>query len=192
MTAYKLITPDFNQLRATFAREIVKVTGLSQNQVILEETEQINAPRPAKPYFGFKITTPGSRYGDDAKINVKDNMGNPTQIWNSGGPRKMSVDFNCYGNSHEEAYNLMCLWQSALDLEDIQSDLRIAGIAVWIIGTVADLSALLNTGYEGRAHLDCQFGLAFNIQSNLGEIDSGSVEGTVNFDGGTAEVNAEY
>lgn len=190
-TTYKL-TPDFNQIRATIAREIVKVTGLSSNQVVLEEPEQINAPRPQKPYFGFKITTPGARYGDDSKTNVLDNMGNPTEVWNSGGPRKMTIDFHCFGKSHEEAYNLMCLWQSALDLEDIQSDLRSAGIAVWIIGTVADLSALLNTGYEGRAHMDCQFGLAFNIQSNLGEIDSGAVEGTVNFDGGQSELTAEF
>lgn len=170
---------DFNVIRAAFARELIKVTLLSQNQVFLAENEAPNQPRPPKPYFTFKITTPAFKYGDDSK----DYVGN--DVWNSGGPRKMTVAFDCYGNTHEEAYNYMSLWNASLDLENIQADLREYGIAVWIIGTVADLSQLLNTGYEGRAHMECDFGIAFNLQSNLGEIDSVTVNGTVATDQGT-------
>ena len=170
---------DFNAIRAAIANEIVKVTGLTQNQVLLYEPEQPNQPRPSKPYFTFKITGPGFKYGDDSKDYVSG------QIWNSGGPRKMTVAFDCYGNNHEAAYNYMSLWQTALDLENIQADLRVAGIAVWIIGAVADLSVLLNTGYEGRAHMECDFGVAFNLQSNLGEIDAVTVTGKISTDTGT-------
>ena len=95
----------------------------------------------------------------------------------------MTVSFNCYGESHEEAYNYMQLWNSALDLENIQEDLRRAGIAVWVIGNVADLSQLLNTGYEGRAHMEVTFGIAVNLTSDLGAMES--VDVTVNGTEGT-------
>lgn len=179
MTTFPL---DYNAIRAAIAREIMKVTQLSNNQVLLAEPEVQNEPRPQKPYFSFKITTPGSRYGDDSKDNVKDSIGNATPVFNSGGPRKMTVAFDCYGNSHEEAYNYMTLLQCSLDLANIQQDLYRSGIAVWIIGTVADLSALLNTGYEGRAHMDVQFGLAANIQSDLGYMDTVTADGAITTD----------
>ena len=172
---------DYNQIRKAIAREIQKVTGLDNNHVVYLEAEAPNVPRPTNPYMGFKIISPGERFGDDSKQNIIDPVtGLPTNNWNSGGNRKMTISFNAYGTSHEEAYNYMSLWQAALDLENIQEDLRAFGIAVWVIGNVADLSALLNTGYEGRAQMDCSFGIAVNVQSNLGEIDSGAVEGTVN------------
>lgn len=170
--SYKL-SVDFNLIRKAFANQIQAVTGLTQNQVILAEGEAPNEPRPCKPYFSFKILNPGMRYGDDCKQYV----GNG--VWNSGGPRKMTVAFDCYGESHEEAYNYMCLWQTALDLEDIQAILRSYGIAVAIIGSVADLSVLLNTGYEGRAHMECDFNLAFNVESFIGEIETVPVAGQV-------------
>ena len=183
-TALKLDL-DYNLVRKAIINAIQYSTGLDQNHVIVSEPESPNHPRPTSfPYMDMKITTPGSRYGDDTKQNVPDSNGNPTNIWASGGPRKMSVSFNAYAETHENAYNLMALWQTALDEENTQELLRAAGIAVWIIGTVADLSALLNTGYEGRAHMDCQFGLAMNLTSVLGEIDTAVVDGTVTTDQG--------
>ena len=98
----------------------------------------------------------------------------------------MTVSFDAYAESHEDAYNLLSLWQTALDEENTQALLREAGIAVWTIGTVADLSALLNTGYEGRAHMDCQMGIAMNLQSDLGEIAKVPIAGQV--DGNTISI----
>jgi hypothetical protein len=94
----------------------------------------------------------------------------------------MTVSFNAYAGSHEDAYNLMALWQTGLDEENTQSLLRQAGIAVWLIGTVADLSELLNTAYEGRAQMDCTFGLAMNVTSDLGEILEVVVDGAITTD----------
>ena len=179
---------DFNQARICFAREIVKVTALDQQNVILSEPEVQNEPRPPKPYFSFKFTTPAAKFGDDSKDQILDADDNPTDCVNSGGVRMMSVSFDCYGNTHEEAYNYMLAWQCALDREDIQEDLRRYGIAVWLIGTLADLSQLLNTGYEGRSHMDCTFGFAVNTQSDLGEIDTVPVQGQVQTDSGEDEI----
>lgn len=178
---------DFNTVRAAFAREIQRVSGLDQNRVVYKEAEAPNSPRPKPPYIAFKITTPSAKSGDDSKQNVLDSQGNGTTIWNSGGVRQMTVEFDCYGRSHEEAYNYMSLWQTALDLEDVQAILRQVGVAVWVIGTVADLSALLNTAYEGRAHMDCTFGIAMNLQSDLGAIEIVPVAGKVTTDQGVIE-----
>lgn len=176
---------DYNVIRAVLIAQMMLVTGLDQNHVEEVEPEVPNQPRPTLPYMGLKIIVPGARFGDDDKRNIPDKNGNPTDNWNSGGPRMMSVSFKSYGTSHEEAYNLMALWQSALDEENTQAALRASGIGVWTIGAVADLSQLVNTAYEGRAQLDVTFGLAANVTSNLGEIDTVPVTGTVSTDQGT-------
>lgn len=162
---------DYNLIRKTIAQQVQGVTGLT---CVLEEPEGPVDKRPKLPYFSFKITSPGIKSGDDSKQNVP-----KSPLTNSGGSRKMVIDFNCYAVTHEEAFDFMATWQTALDLEDIQMNLRAVGIAVWVIGTVADLSKLLNTGYEGRAHLDCSFGIAMNLQSDLGYIAIATVEGAV-------------
>lgn len=182
---------DFNDARILFAREIQKVCALDQSRVILSEPEVQNEPRPDKPYFSFKFTTPASKFGDDSKDPVLDGQGNATTVMNSGGVRMMSVSFDAYGRTHEEAYNYMLAWQCALDREDIQEDLRRSGIAVWLIGGVADLSQLLNTGYEGRSHMDCTFGFAVNTQSDLGRIEVVPVHGAVNTNQSVEQIELE-
>ena len=174
MTMTPVFPIDFNDVRIAFFESIKKVTLLDQQHIIYEQPETQDVTRPKeKPYMSFFLTVPASKTGDDSKRYVSGNK------WNSGGVRKMTVSFNSYGRSHEEAYNYMCLWQTALDLEDIQEDLRRSGIAVWIIGNVADLSKLLNTGYEGRSHMECTFGIAANLVSDLGSIDTVPVHGKI-------------
>lgn len=171
---------DFNLIRRAVCTVMYKSLGLTQNQVIEEEGEEPNFPRPKRfPYMGFKITSPGGRYGDDAKQTVLDSLGQPTTKVRSFGPRRMTMIFNAYGKTHEDAYNLMMLWQSALDEELVIDYLNSKGISVSVIGGVADLSALLNTGYEGRAHLDCTFLITAGVTSDLGEIETVSIQGEV-------------
>lgn len=178
---------DFNAIRITFVNVIEKYLGV---KCVFHEPETQDAPRPPKPYMGFKLTTPSARMGgDDDHRAVLDNMGNPTTVQNSGGQRKMTVSFNAYGRSHEEAYGLMTQWQAALDLYTIQEELRRAKIAVWIIGNVADLSLLLNTGYEGRAQMDTSFGIASNLSEDLSEIDQAPIQGTIGTDAGDVSID---
>lgn len=184
---------DFNEFRITFAREIRKITALDEDRVILAEPEVQNEPRPKKPYFSFKMTQAAAKFGDDSKdevfkVDPSTGLNTATTVWNSGGVRRMTVAFDCYGQSHEEAYNYMLAWQCALDREDIQEDLRRVGIAVWTIGNVADLSQLLNTGYEGRSHMECTFGFAVNTQSDIGEIVEVTVQGAVKHEQGEANI----
>jgi hypothetical protein len=186
---------DYNAFRKALVKEIQLVTGLDQFHVILEEPETQDAPRPTKPYMSFKVTTVGVKQGDDDKRLIYDTTQNPpvpTNQWNSGGQRRITVGFNAYGRTHEEAYNYMEVWRSALDLDTVQQDLRSAqpqSIAVVLMETIADVSQLLNTGYEGRAHLDVIFGVAANLVETLGEMDTAPIAGTVETDSGVVTID---
>lgn len=173
---------DFVAIRKALADQMTATTALV---AFLEEPETQNDPRPPLPYVGFKIITPAAKFGDDSK-----DYDSNTGLWNSGGVRMMTVGFDVYGNTQEEAYSYMCLLQASFDLEDVQENLREAvGIGICEIGGVADLSQLLNTGFEARAHLEVKFSVASNIQSDLGEIDSVTVQGTVSTDSGTGTIS---
>jgi hypothetical protein len=170
---------NFDQVRIALIRQLQMSTALT---AVMFEPESQNNPRPGKPYFTMKFLSPAIKKGDDGK--TYSGQGN---IYNIGGQRKMVVDFNCYGNSHEQAYSYMSAWQSALETENVQADLRAAGIALWLNGNVLDLSALLNTGFEGRCHMEVSFGVAANVYEDTGEIDKVTVTGVV-----TSDQNEEF
>lgn len=165
---------DFDALRIALVRQVQMATGVT---CLMYEPESQNNPRPCKPYFTMKFLSPAIKQGDDAKTYT--GQGN---VYNIGGQRKMVVDFNSYGNSHEQAYQFMACWQSALETEGVQGELRAAGIAVWLNGSVLDLSALLNTGYEGRCHMEVSFGAVANVYEDTGEIDTVTISGVVTSD----------
>ncbi len=162
---------DYDEIRKTLVSTVTAVTKIP---CIMDEPEIQNAPRPANPYFSFKITNPGGKNGDDTLQQI-----GSAGVLNIGGQRKMTVSFKSYGKTHEEAYKYMALWQASLEAPTVQQVLRAKGIAVWLNGSVVDLSQLLNTGYEGRAQLDVQFGIVSNLTDNPGYIEEVGVSGTV-------------
>lgn len=164
---------DFNAVRAGLVRAAVAALGLPASGVIVREPEVVNSPRPPLPYLSLKIMTAAMRYGDDVGTPIDDNT------WNYGGPRSMAVSFQAYGTTHEEALGLMATWQAALDQPPTLDALGRAGLAVWTVGAVADISILVNTGYEGRAQMDCVFGLASNTTIRLDTIVAAPVSGTI-------------
>lgn len=177
---------DYNLIRSTIADELKRVT---QTIPVLEEATVQDAPRPDLPYFSFKLTTPGAKNGDDSQYYVGGTSGT---VFGRGGNRKMTVSFHCYAQEQETAYNLMALWQGSLELFQTQSNLKAAGIAVWLIGNVADLTELLNTGYEGRSQMDVQFGISSNLSEDLSAIEKVDAVGTVDTgQDGSVEVDVE-
>lgn len=176
---------DFNDIRKALVAMVTAATGLT---CILEEQKGEKGEaqtRPDLPYASLKITTPATRFGDDTTQPVSDT------VINRGGQRRMSVSFHVYDVDQEDAYNAMALLQSKLDQFGTQELLRKSGIAVWIIGNVADLSALLNTGYEGRSQMDCQFGIAANLTEDVGQIKKVGITGTAHTDGSDATTSFE-
>lgn len=178
----KPVPIDYDAIRKAIIREMEAITEMV---VIEEEPETQDAPRPEVPYMSMKIIVPGAKFGDDSQVAHKtDDTHYSDTLVDIGGQRRMTVSFHAYGKSHEQAYGIMSLWQTSLDLKAVQEALRKAGIAVWTIGNVADNSQLLNTGYEGRAQMDCTFGIASNLSGvpGTGVIERVTGTGTVTTD----------
>ena len=169
---------DYNAVRVALVRAVELVTQLDQNHVVTSEPEEADAPRPSNPYATIKILSPGIRYGWD----WLEDLGNGS--YNLSGPRGILVSFNLYGRSHEEAYNYAALLSSAFRSEDVAGYLAQAGLSVWNIGAVTDISELLNTGYEGRANITCTFGTTSVYAQSPGYVQTVVVDGSVFLDNG--------
>ena len=170
------IAVDYNAIRKAIANLVEVVTGLT---CIYNEPEVPNEPRPPKPYVGFKFLSPGVKQGDDAATQVSG-----TTTWNRGGQRKLVTDFNFYGQTHEQSYIYAAGFQAALETEAVQAAFRASGIAVWLNGSIIDLSTLLNTGFEGRCHMSVDFGIASNITEDMGAIQTVNLSGQTESDQG--------
>ena len=166
---------DYDALRTTLIVATEAACELAQGKVIAAEPETADSPRPEKPYLTLKIITPGARFGSDAYVDTSEDG-----VYSMQGPRAMTVSFNCFGRSHEEAYGLMALLQARLggDIR-LQETLTRGGMAVWRPGAVADLSQLVNTAYEGRAQMDVTFGVTSVLPVDLGIIEQVQVVGPV-------------
>lgn len=175
---------DFNVFRKQIVQEVKTSLGII---CIVENPSVQAAPRPNLPYMSFNVTSPSARYGYDSVHVVE----GEDSLYNVGGQRKMSVSFHCYAATQEQAWNLMTLWQSALEVPTVQARFGAAGMPVWSSGVVADLSQLLNTGWEGRAQLDAFFGVASNVEVDLGQIETADVAATVQTDSGEQEFTFE-
>lgn len=169
---------DFTKMRKAIVDELQLC---SQRVVIVSEPETQGAPRPPKPYFSMKFMTPSIKQGDDSVSYVSGT------VVNHGGQREMVVSFNCFGCTHEEAYNYMTRWQSWLELETAQARLRKAGIAVWKSDHLRDVSLLLETAFEGRSQMDVHFGFAANLTEDLGAIETIHVTGAATTDQGQVD-----
>ena len=175
---------DFNANRRALVQAVALATGLPAGQVIALEPETMGAPRPKVPYVGFLVTAASVKMGFDWLAPMPDDaVSGPTGRHTFSGVRMMSVGFDAYGRSHEDAYGIMAAFQAALEYPPVASLLAAAGLAVWDIGSVSDISATLATTYEGRAHLDVTFGMTAQTTIDLGRIDTVPVSGQVASDG---------
>jgi len=165
---------DFDAIRAAIITATERGCSLPQGHVVVAEPEVEGQPRPRHPYVTIKITTPAARYGSDS-IEMQ-----PDGTAAVAGPRAMTVSFNCYGHSHEQAYGYLAMLQARLDADPlVLAPLAAAGVAVWKPGAIADLSQLVQTAYEGRAQMDVMFGITSNLTMDLGIIETAGVQGTV-------------
>lgn len=168
---------DFDAIRAGLVATVQAATGLDQNHVVMLEAEDTLSPRPSLPYIGLKFTTVAATMGRDVFVPLDPN--GTSTLYNYGGQRMCSVAFDAYGSSHEQAYGYLHLLMARLDQEPTQDMLAGYGLSIWDCSAVVDLTALLSTGFEGRAHMDCQFGMASNMTVDLGQIDYVPISGVV-------------
>ena len=165
---------NYSLFTAFLVAEIKRTIGVV---AIIDSPTVQQAPRPRLPYMSFNYRMPSQKYGYDSVAHVEDN------VFNVGGLRRMILSFSCYAETQEEAYAIMTTWQSALELPTVQERCRAAKMPVWGSEPVVDLSQLLNTGWEARAQMDAYFGLASNVEVDLGAIETVEGVGTVNTNG---------
>lgn len=168
---------DYSLISKTLVDAVMQATGLGPNSVILAQGETTMAPRGAKPYISIFITQVISLFGKDAFKN-NPNASNTT-TWTYYGPRSVSVDFNVYADDHQAAYNYASLLQACLSQEPTRLALKAGFLSVWNIGQATDVSILLNTAYEGRSLLQCEFGTMSSMDVDLSSIEQVTIDGTI-------------
>jgi hypothetical protein len=83
---------------------------------------------------------------------------------------------------------LMAQLRMALALQSTLDPLRDAGLALVDVGDIHDLSAILETAFQGRAALDLRFLVADDLTERTGYVGSVGVSGTVSGDGSSVTV----
>src|SRR6185503_13551988 len=109
--------------------------------------------------------------------------GQQTYYYQAQGPRGMDVLFTAFADTHETALGMMATWQSLLGTARVREQLRASGIASWTMANVEDKSALLDTGYQGRAAMTVTFGVVACIASEpstQGVVDTATIQGNTN------------
>lgn len=133
------------------------------NQVIWDRP---NIPRPRTEdylYATLSFLTGPVRVGgqDAAFINDLDQM-------EVRGFRQLTISVIVYGNDKVNVLQLASDLQSSLHQPSVLQGLDASGLSVIEQGSVADISALLETGFEERAQLDVLFGVcASDIDTKL-------------------------
>lgn len=100
-------------------------------------------------------------------------------IYRYGGERGIAVDYNFHADEMDDAYGLCIALQFGLSKQPIRELLESAGLCVWTVGDARDITALLSSGFEARAFLECELWVGVETFVDLGSIESVAIEGTV-------------
>lgn len=172
---------DYAATRRALVQALCAITDLSQNQVIRAEGQGPVQPRPKLPYLTFKYRQVAIRNGYDAVVPASDQG---ETMWRYVGERGIGIDIIAYGRDQDEAYGLALGVQSGLQQQPYTEILSAAGLCVWTLGDVTDVTALLGTGFEGRALLECQLWQGTSALVDLGQMATVPVVGNIEDDGG--------
>jgi hypothetical protein len=163
---------DFVAIRAAIVAVLATATGLPESQVIFEQPETFDAPRPAYPYVGVTVLQASMQMGPDFYLAKCDAPDAPTGLFSYTGTRQMDVTFDTYAKTHETAYNVAAIIQARLMQIPTRDMFRASGLVVNSVGGVSDVSELLNTFYEGRAQVDVSFGFVTAMDVDMGRMDT--------------------
>lgn len=146
-----------------------------------EEVTGKDAPRPQGPYLTLKIISGPRRLTlvDEMRFNGKTEGNNNFDLV---GQRAYTISIKAFRAGHGDALEEIA---TSLDDPDFCEILREkACIAVTNIGDVLDISAKLETGFEGRSSLDIFFNSVNNKETSIGLIEGVEVKGSLESDTG--------
>jgi len=168
---------DYAAVRKGLVAFLSAATGLVNGRFILAQAQGPIQPVPKRPYatFQFRMTALKANFRDYT-TPVPDSL---TGAVCYAGHRGVALDVTFHGRTQDEAYGLAVNCQAGLYRPDLLGPLTSIGWAVYTIGDVTDLTALLNTGFEPRAM--CEFEMWTKIKTIVepGYIESVPLVGDV-------------
>ena len=148
-----------------------------------EEVSGADGVRPPKPYITLKIIS-GPR-----KLTVDDNLRNKesTDEFYLIGQRGYTLSIKSFGTDYVDGLEkVSTLLEDPVNWEQLKAD---ADISIVDGGSVSDISAKLETGFEKRATLDIIFNSSNNIITSIGPIESVEVSGAIKSEDSSKTVN---
>lgn len=128
------------------------------------------SPRPDAPYASLKLlsikATGFDDLGDLVEPGTQDHKGD----------RVLTASINVFGSG---AWDHVRNAANALNTETIMRPLAVVGLAPLRVVGLDDLTGLMDTEWEPRAHFDQEFGLADEYTDDVGLIEHVEMEGTL-------------
>ncbi len=144
--------------------------------IFSEEVTGSSGPRPGKPFITLKLLSgPSPKPSFDNLRFEGDKPAPALDLWSSGGQRQGVVSIQAFGLGSEDE---LASIQNFLDTFDgIQFFKNDGDIAIVSKGTILDISALVEVGFERRHVLDITFNHSSNVTSEAGAIEKTSISG---------------
>jgi hypothetical protein len=155
--------------------------SLPDGKVILQDqTGQELTP----PYATVRISTSSKPFGTDFADSVTDlarAQGQEVEL-STTGPRNILAAINVYtlgafGGAGATA--MLANARDRLELDSVVAAFGAAGVAVVDTSDVQNLSALLETNFQGRAHLELTLGASSSDSERVGFIETISGTGSI-------------
>lgn len=178
---------DYSAIVRTTREWLATASGLPEGKVILENQ---SGPELEPPYATVKLGVVRKPFPQDYRGQAFDAgapVGEEVTTYATG-PRLISMSVSVYtkgttGNT--AAIALLAAARDALELEAVRLAFAAAGAAVVDASEVRDLSLLLFTNFQGRAHLELTLSVASYVSEVTGYIATVSGQGTVSNGDGT-------
>lgn len=148
--------------------------------VFSEEVSGSQGPRAPKPFITIKLLSGPTPKGSNDNLRFKDDPGPPEEnnvTYELSGLRQHSVSLQAFGDgSQDNLAKLQTLFGSPAVVEFFKAN---GDIAIVSRGTVIDISAVIDVGFERRHSLDVIFNTSSNIDVVVGSIEKAEVGGTL-------------
>lgn len=144
-----------------------------------EEVTGRDAPRPVGNYLTLKVISGPGRITIDDELRYD----TPRDAFNLVGQRSYTLSIQAFRAGNSDALNLL---SSKLGDPDFYDQLKVdADISVTNKGSVTDISAQLETGFESRSAIDIFFNSSNNIETGIGTLEKVEISGELENPDGT-------
>lgn len=144
-------------------------SGLEDSKIVFSQKNTIRLPVPF-------ITI---RLGDLLSLGATDEIKRTTDLTKPAGEeitqtvvgrREMSASIQCFGDGDESSMSIMSRVQTSLGLTSVSDALNAAGVSVFDIGTIRNITAINETAFEPRHLLEVRCYVSEEVSESVGYI----------------------